>query len=262
MRHLALLLLALFALQATGADFYAYREALIAGDEKRIAELITTDKGMLPVDRDGVTVLHRALHIYSGRRLAIVEQLVAAGADVKTAARDGRTPLHWACAFGVPDAIPLLLRAGAIVDARDGDGDTPLFSAGVEAARLLIAAGADVHAKNREGNVPLHRNHQAALLAPGVNVRNTAGLTPLHYAALSGSTGGIEWLLAQGADPHLRTTVATHWRASYMSREFGPGEPVAAGARPLDLARARRAATRWSTGRYEEPVKLLEKATR
>lgn len=261
-RLLGLLCLTVAALQAHGADFETYREALIAGDEPRIAALLANDRGATPVDADGVTVLHKALHVYSSRRLAIVQRLIAAGADVNAAARDGRTPLHWACGFDVPDAVPLLLRAGAKVDARDEDGNTPLFTARPEAARTLIAAGADVRATNREGNVPLHRNYQTALLAPGVNVRNAAGLTPLHYAALSGNTAGIEWLIAQGADPGLRTAVATHWRAGFMSKAFGPGEPVPAGSRPLDLARARRAATRWSTGAHEAPVKLLEKVTR
>lgn len=263
LRHFCcLLLLTIAAMDAAGADFEAYREALIAGDETRIAALIAGDRGAMPIDADGVTVLHKALHIYSARRIAIVQQLIAAGADVNAVARDGRTPLHWACGFDVPDAVPLLLRAGAKVEARDEDGNTPLFTARPEAARMLIAAGADVRATNHEGSVPLHRNHQAALLAPGVNVRNSAGLTPLHYAALSGSTRGIEWLVAQGADPGLRTTAATHWRAGYMSKQFGPGIAVPAGSRPLDIARARRAATRWSTNEYEAPMKLLEKLTR
>ena len=72
----------------------------------------------------------------------------------------------------------------------------------------------------------------------------------------------IEWLLAQGADPQARTTTATRWRASFVGKAFGPGEVVPAGSRPLDLARARRAATRFNTGGYDVPVKLLEKATR
>lgn len=252
----------LAASHASGADFDTYREALISGDQAHIAALIAGDDKVLPVDPDGVTVLHKALHIYSPRRLAIVQQLIAAGADVNAAARDGRTPLHWACAFDVPEAVPLLLRAGARIDSRNEDGDTPLFSARPETAFLLIAAGADVRAMNHEGNVPLHRNHQPALLAPGVNVRNRAGLTPLHYAALSGSTRGIEWLLAQGADPGLRTSAATHWRAGFMSKAFGPGIQVRAGSRPLDLARERRSATRFSTSEYEAPLKLLEKAAR
>ncbi len=253
---------ALVAGSACAADFDTWREALIEADERKIAAMLVADRGHMPVDPDGVTVLHKALHIFSANRTAIVRQLIASGADVNARAKDGRTPLHWACAFNVPDAVPLLLAAGAKVDARDEDGDTPLFTASGPIAALLIAAGADVAAVNRDGNVPLHRNYQTSLLAPGINVRNAAGLTPLHYAALSGNTNGIVWLLERGADPQARTQVATHWRAGYMSKAFGPGIPVPAGSRPLDLAKARRAQTRFNTGGYEEPVKLLEKATR
>ena len=42
----------------------------------------------------------------------------------------GETPLHRAAAFGTAGAIRLLLEAGAIVDARDANGETPLCRAG------------------------------------------------------------------------------------------------------------------------------------
>lgn len=129
MRWRELTALALLASGAHAADFDAWREALIAGDPKTIAAMTAADRGRLPVDADGVTVLHKALHIYSAHRIEIVQQLIASGADVNATAEDGRTPLHWACAFDVPPAVALLLRAGAKVDARNEDGDTPLFAA-------------------------------------------------------------------------------------------------------------------------------------
>jgi ankyrin repeat protein len=42
------------------------------------------------------------------------------------------------------------------VGARNEDGDTPLHGASQDCVPLLLRAGADVFAKNAEGNVPLH----------------------------------------------------------------------------------------------------------
>jgi ankyrin repeat protein len=39
----------------------------------------------------------------------------------------GETPLHRAAAFGDSESIKLLLDAGAIIDARDANGDTSVM---------------------------------------------------------------------------------------------------------------------------------------
>ena len=38
----------------------------------------------------------------------------------------GETPLHRAAAFGDDDTVDLLISAGAIIDVKDMNGDTPL----------------------------------------------------------------------------------------------------------------------------------------
>ena len=89
----------------------------------------------------GETPLHAAL-CHAGRPAydLVVRVLLAAGADPNRATRvgvetgafmrdcrtRGETPLHRAAAFGTAEAIRLLLAAGAVVDARDGHGETPL----------------------------------------------------------------------------------------------------------------------------------------
>jgi len=94
-----------------------------------------------PLPDTGETPLHAAL-CKTGRSEFddIIKVLLDAGAnpnvatkpDVETGGfmRDvrtkGETPLHRAAAFGSERAITLLREKGAIIDARDANGDTPL----------------------------------------------------------------------------------------------------------------------------------------
>lgn len=94
-----------------------------------------------PLLDSGETPLHAALSKASRVRYTpIVRILLAAGADPNRATnpgvdtdsfmRDcrtkGETPLHRAAAFGNEEDIELLLSAGALKDAQDANGDTPL----------------------------------------------------------------------------------------------------------------------------------------
>ncbi len=89
----------------------------------------------------GETPLHSAL--CTTRRLThnlVLKVLLAHGANVNCATKNnvetggfmrdcrtkGETPLHRAAAFGDEEAIQLLLEAGAVVDAKDMNGETPL----------------------------------------------------------------------------------------------------------------------------------------
>jgi ankyrin repeat protein len=89
----------------------------------------------------GETPLHAAL--CTGRRTAydlVVKVLLANGANPNCVTRasaetsgfmrdcrtKAETPLHRAAAFGTEETIQLLLDAGAVIDARDMNGDSPL----------------------------------------------------------------------------------------------------------------------------------------
>jgi uncharacterized protein len=88
----------------------------------------------------GETPLHAALCKASASHDRVVRVLLANGADpnaktkvaVETGAfmRDcrtkGETPLHRAAACGSAEAVQLLLDAGAVRDAQDANGDSPL----------------------------------------------------------------------------------------------------------------------------------------
>jgi hypothetical protein len=67
----------------------------------------------------------------------------------------GETPLHRAAAFGDSDTIQLLLEAGAKIDARDMNGDTPLAWASwylrpTEILRQLCYGGIGIHPQYQE----------------------------------------------------------------------------------------------------------------
>jgi uncharacterized protein len=51
---------------------------------------------------------------------------VETGSFMRECRTNGETPLHRAAAFGNAEAIQLLLDAGAVLEARDSSGDTPL----------------------------------------------------------------------------------------------------------------------------------------
>jgi ankyrin repeat protein len=95
----------------------------------------------LPEAETGETPLHAAL--CTARRPAhnlVLKVLLTRGANVNCATRNnietggfmrdcrtkGETPLHRAAAFGDEEAVQLLLDAGAKIDARDMNGESPL----------------------------------------------------------------------------------------------------------------------------------------
>jgi len=80
----------------------------------------------------------------------IMKLLIKAGADVNTLNRDGRNLLHYP---HNPEAVGLLLEAGASVDLRaPDDGTTPLYRTdNVEIIRLLVPAAGDLDSIDSHG---------------------------------------------------------------------------------------------------------------
>src|SRR5258708_26967727 len=90
---------------------------------------------------------------------AVVQQLIAAGADVNAADDTGMTPLMIAASQGHTAIARLLIAAHASVDAAGPDPTTALMPAAsanrAETAKLLIARGANVNARNNGGKTAL-----------------------------------------------------------------------------------------------------------
>ena len=210
-------------------------DAIDAGDEARLAELLASEPGLAGErDDDGVSAALHAryrdnhdavaqllatdpeLDVFDaaglGRPDRLAELLAADPGLAVEFASDGFTPLHLASFFGWAEAARLLLERAAPPNAvsRNPMRVMPLHSAAAgghdEVARLLVAAGADV------------------------NARQLNGYAPLHAAAQNGDTELTELLLAAGADPTARTDagqtpadLATASGHSALASRLGPG---------------------------------------
>jgi ankyrin repeat protein len=124
----------------------------------------------------------------------------------------GATPLHWAALKGHDAVVEVLLAAGANATATNRDGETPLQVAErakrTGAVAILRRSGgggggaaADIFDAARSGDV----QRVNALVTQDPSVVNAKdprfGATPLHFAALKGHEAVVDLLLASGADP-------------------------------------------------------------
>jgi uncharacterized protein len=181
-------------------------EAIEAGDDARVDALLEADPALASSpDASGVSALMRALYRFDKPLIETVKRRVDA------------LDIFEAAAFGEVDRLTELLSdEPSLVTSYSGDGFTALhfaaFFGRYEAAALLIERGAEVDAFGR-GWMTGTAMHSAVsrlqsdvvriLLEAGANpnVRQSAGWTPLHAAAMNGDVISVELLLVSGADP-------------------------------------------------------------
>ena len=112
-----------------------------------IRYLIENGADIHAATEDGVTPLHEA--VCRLRSEALIELLLEKGAQVNTCSKSsGITPLMEAARQGNLFIADLLLKAGALLNARDSMGWTPFFHAigsdESDMVKLLMAYGADL----------------------------------------------------------------------------------------------------------------------
>jgi ankyrin repeat protein len=161
------------------------------------------------------------------RDIDAVRVLIKDGADVNAAQGDGSTALHWAARSGKADLVQMLLYAGANVMATTRLGAyTPLMMAaqGGHSAVVatLIAGGADV------------------------NATSATGTTPLMFAAESGDTRTVTMLVEGGADVNGREKAmeqtplmfaAAYNRVDVVKLLIARGADLKATSKVVDLAK-------------------------
>ncbi len=156
--------------------------------------------------------------LMAAETLSVAWTLLEAGADPRARDRTGKTPLHHAAKMReATSIIPLLVRAGADVNARseDTDRDTPIFCA-VEnylespdkyaaglTLRALVHSGADVSLADANGVTVLAiaaAHNQPDLIKLLVELgadparRLSNGRTPLDYAREANATDAVQFL--------------------------------------------------------------------
>lgn len=153
-------------------------------------------------------------------QLHLIEWLVAnhGTSSFKEQTYTGATCLHYACAS---NAFKILVRlvqlAPSLLNIQMVNGVTAFYLAcqedNLSIVKFLARAGALVHMKANDGVNPLHVASQNASLAiarflveefnANVNEADFGGVTPLHYACLSGSDSRsqdlVVFYLTQGA---------------------------------------------------------------
>lgn len=131
--------------------------AAIVGEADAVRRLLDLGLSVDATDTQGCTALLRAA---GGGHRAVVDLLLARGADPRLAARSGATPLSAAVSMRQVDIVERLLAAGAPLEQRlPGDVTVLMLAAALGLPDLvarLITAGADVHAGDAQGLAPLH----------------------------------------------------------------------------------------------------------
>ena len=158
-------------------------DAIKDHDVERVRALLKQRVDVNAPQGDGATAVHWAS--YQNER-AILDLLLAAGANVNVANDLGITPLHLAAANGNSAIVRTLIEKGAKADVASEAGVTPLMEAArtgdVESVRLLLARGANVNAAERD-------RRQTALM----------------WAVARRRPAVVRVLLQHGADVHART---------------------------------------------------------
>ncbi|KAI9931980.1 hypothetical protein AWENTII_010289 [Aspergillus wentii] len=183
-------------------------------DEHMIHTLLKHRPHLELKDKEGLTPFLTAA---KNAKLRSVELLLDGRAAVNTLDYKNRNALHLTIITAKGDGIQLtghLLSQGVRTDVCDVDNMTPLHYAvrvqNEDIANILLQYGVDINIGcdrkvwdgRMEGGRTIYTLSQNREYSP--QVPDAVGLTPLHFAALTGRPEMIKFLLSKGANPNAR----------------------------------------------------------
>jgi len=141
--------------QAQFSDGFKFLEAVRKKEGDKVESALSTPGSTIVNTRD-VTSGETALHIVTARRdLTWLQFLLGRGANVNARDGQGRTPLQLATNLGWRDGVDVLLSRKANTEVANDAGETPLIAAvhrhDLEMTRLLLRAGADPDRADNSG---------------------------------------------------------------------------------------------------------------
>ena len=144
---------------------------------------IKNEAGILPleeVDEDGCPPLHNACQCGNS---ALVESLLAKGADIAQLSKAGNAPIHIACMNGHLKCLNVLLDCGRCdANQRNSNEETPL----------------DIVCRMEDGNTSME--FLRLLMRCNINQARSTGTTPLHIACKNGNVHIIQLLLKENCN--------------------------------------------------------------
>ncbi|GBN10343.1 Ankyrin-2 [Araneus ventricosus] len=147
-----------------------------------------------------------------------VVELIENNADVNEKDFEGRRPLHYATFNGHIDIVKYLLKKGAMHDAKNLRGETPLaLASGSRMKNLLISVG-NLFKAVKEGNLT-NIVKQAEL----INVKDKNGFSLLHWVVNNSQKCIVKELLDAGCNPKcssLKGNTPLHIAASKSNMDI------------------------------------------
>lgn len=160
----------------------------------------------------GLTPIHHAANSDRSAAVAVVNVLVANGADVNACDNDSCTAMHFAATKGNVSMVTALINAGAVITAPETGLSALMFATArghEQVVRVLLARGASANESGNCGKQPLHvaietRNHAIVDLlidnGADINAVDRGGSSPLAYAISKDCMRTMMRLLEAGAN--------------------------------------------------------------